>query len=176
MKTAMTLALLQLFSVSLFGQDRALGERNGIDWKQLRMNAEVRFSKVDWSNKSEWIDGEEKTQKLYYVLGIYELAANLRSDNYMRYEDEKRKEHFYNVGHPFPYTFGVTVGQMMDGLDALYRDYRNTNIRLLDAMHLVQMEVTGKSTADIEWQTRYYRADLETRRQMNEEKYRAQAK
>ncbi len=176
MKTLMTLTLLLMVNSFVLGQERALGSRNGSDWKQIRIDAEAKYSQVDWSNKNQWINSDEQTRKIYYVLGIFELSCSLPSSSYVKYEDEKGKEHFFDAGNPFPYTFGVTVGQMVDGMDALYQDYRNTNIRLLDAMHLVQMEVSGKSAADIEWQTRYYRADPEARRQMNEEKFKVGVK
>lgn len=38
----------------------------------------------------------------------------------------------------------ITVGQLLDGLDDFYRDWRNTKIRIREALEYVTMEAQGK--------------------------------
>jgi hypothetical protein len=44
----------------------------------------------------------------------------------------------------------ITAGQLADGLDVLYGDYRNRNILLLNAVWLVLNSISGKSDAEMQ--------------------------
>ena len=45
---------------------------------------------------------------------------------------------------------GITYGQMVDGIDRLYKDYRNKQIPIPFLLELVKMEVEGRSEAQID--------------------------
>ncbi len=51
----------------------------------------------------------------------------------------------------------VTVAQISNGLDEFYKDYRNTQIRILDAMPLVCMEAKGAAKDKVERKARILR-------------------
>lgn len=53
--------------------------------------------------------------------------------------------------------FGVTVGQLKEGMDKLYQDYRNRGIALVDAVYIANMEVRGSRPELIDAQVRYLR-------------------
>lgn len=164
--------LMILFPVSrCFAQQKGYGERNGYDWQKFYNLAGQRYSQVDWSNKQEWIDSDAYEFKMNYLLGIYDLVSWIPSVNYRKYQDLKGKDVYVNDGHNYPYVFGTTPSQMLKALDEFYSDYRNMNIRILNAIHVCQMEITGKSKEDIEWQTRYYRADEQEQIKMAKDKY-----
>lgn len=65
----------------------------------------------------------------------------------------------------------VTIDQYESGLSQFYQDYKNKQIEVVDAMDIVAMEIGGQSSEEIEWKTRYYRADEEMRSIMLKEKY-----
>ncbi|MDH4227916.1 MAG: hypothetical protein OEV59_09260 [Deltaproteobacteria bacterium] len=45
---------------------------------------------------------------------------------------------------------GITVGQIRDGLDILYQDFKNKNILIVDAIYVVKKQIEGTSQEDIE--------------------------
>ncbi|MBA4319940.1 MAG: hypothetical protein C0412_16190 [Flavobacterium sp.] len=155
----------------LVGQQRDYGERNGYDWKDFYNQSELLFSKVDWSNKQEWIDIEARSRKTMYLIGIYDLSTRMPSDYYTPYLDKKGKTQYVNFGNPYPYTIDTTPDQMLKALDDFYSDYRNMNVKILEAIHVCQMGIKGESNDDIEWQTRYYRSDSDGKTKMTDEKY-----
>ncbi|MDD8018858.1 MAG: hypothetical protein PHP42_10835 [Bacteroidota bacterium] len=163
--------VIVLFYYPLCGQTKDYGEKNGYDWKKFYEDSKLRFSQVEWSNKQEWIDNETYTRKIHYLIGIYDLSTRLPIENYVKYIDEKGKDKYFNSGNPYPYLIGTTPDQMLKALDNFYIDYRNMNIRILDAIHICQMDIKGENPEDIEWQTRYYRADDEGKLKMNNDKY-----
>lgn len=56
--------------------------------------------------------------------------------------------------------FEITVGQVVEGLDSFYKDYRNTNINMNRAVWVVAHAVTGTSQADIDKMTENLRAGV----------------
>ena len=172
MKQVMFVSLLVITPfLSLDGQTKDFGMRNGYEWKMIATNVEQVFSKVEWSNKKDWIDIFTKSAKSYYILGIFDVTTRIPAQNYSKYVDSSGEGFYYESSHPYPYTWGVTIGQVIDGLDNIYKDFRNMNVLILDAIHIVQMETNGSSQVEIEWQTRYYRADEDARSQMSTERY-----
>lgn len=165
-----TLVACLLLSVSTFAQPTDFGKRNGYTWKAFYDNAVQKYSLVNWINKEDWIAADVSANKIWYVLGVYDLAVSLPVDNYTQIPG--LYDTFYiPTGHPFSHVFGVSPDQMIKSLDKFYSDYRNLNVLILDAMQIANMEVTGKSEREIEWQTRYYRADQETKAEMYKERY-----
>lgn len=172
MKLLLTFYLITfLLNANLLSQSRDYGEKNGYDWKDFYNKSEILFDKVDWSNKQEWIDNEARTRKLVYLIGIYDMATKMPTENYIKVTNEKGKDEYYDIGNPYPYLYGTSPEQMLSALDDFYSDYRNMNIKILEAIHVCQMEIKGERIEDIDWQTRYYRADIEGKRKMNAEKY-----
>ena len=45
---------------------------------------------------------------------------------------------------------GPTLGQLIDGIDLLYSDFKNRNIPLVYAIHVVNKQIKGTSQDDIE--------------------------
>ena len=39
---------------------------------------------------------------------------------------------------------------MMEGVDALYKDFKNRNIKIEDAIYVVKRQITGTSPSDID--------------------------
>lgn len=164
--------LLLVFSVAsiTLSQDDDFGLRNGYFWQSYHKDATTMLEKTNISNMSDGIRILEYNLKVNYVLGVFDLVSILPTDRYFVLKDIDGKKIYYEAEHPFPYTYRVSPDQMVKALDKFYQDFRNMNIRILDAMHVAKMEITGKDPEAIEWQIRYYRADESTRSQMIIEK------
>lgn len=53
----------------------------------------------------------------------------------------------------------ISSDQIIDGLNILYRDFRNRNILLVDAVYVIKKQITGSSPEDIERILLYLRSD-----------------
>jgi hypothetical protein len=61
---------------------------------------------------------------------------------------------YYSLG-------GITWGQMIDGLDEFYSDWRNRQIEISDALYAVKLELTGASATDVDRAKRLLRLPKE---------------
>ena len=169
MKSA--LVILVFISFGLSAQQREFGELNGYDWKRLGSDMVSAIEQATGLEKKSWIAGVTNSAKSNFVYGMMELSTRIPERSYDSYVDDKGKKEYYEAQHPYPYFFGLTLDQVVKGLDTFYEDYRNMGVRILDAIHLVRMEVKGSKPDQIDWQTRYYRADSDTRAIMLKERY-----
>ena len=53
---------------------------------------------------------------------------------------------------------GITIGQMISGLDELYKDYKNVNIYIQEAIYVVKKQINGSSSEEIEAILQYLRS------------------
>jgi hypothetical protein len=59
-----------------------------------------------------------------------------------------------------PYTiFEITVKQIMDGLDELYRDFKNRSIKMQDAIYVVKKQIKGSPEDEVEKILLFLRGD-----------------
>lgn len=165
------LTFLFVFTSFALPQQKDYGERNGYDWKSIGSWLVRNIEQTTSLERKSWIDGVTKEAKTQFIVGMMELSTRIPSENFSRYKDEKGKWQYYESSHPYPHFFGTTPDQIIKGLDTFYDDYRNMNVLILDAIHIIQMQIKGKTEEEIEWQTRYYRADEDTRWQMMRDKY-----
>lgn len=156
------LTFLFFFTCITFSQEKSYGERNGNDWKDFYYSAERLFSKVDWVNKQDWIDDVARRQKMNYILAIYDLTAYWSP--YVTYEGSTCYDYHASIASTSPL-------QMVEALDKFYSDYRNLNIKILDAIRVCRMDITGTDSEELDWWTRYYRADEAKRLEMIKGKY-----
>jgi hypothetical protein len=151
-------------------QQRSFGELNGDDWQGFYRRAQNFYSKVNLDKIQDWINTNAYQFKSQFILGLYEMATRVPKEHYYKGVDEDGNDLYISLGNPYPYLNGLTPDQVIEGLDKFYSHNENMNIKILDAIHIVQMEVTGKKAEEVEWQVRYYRADKETREKMARDK------
>jgi hypothetical protein len=53
--------------------------------------------------------------------------------------------------------FGISSGQLKDGIDVPYKDFSNRRIKIIDAFFIVKMQIEGKDPNLIQAQIRYLR-------------------
>src|SRR5262249_42012742 len=96
--------------------------------------------------------------KLQYVTGYFDGVILGHRFSYWGFFRERQTEPAACHGriqasfteHWDKYLAKVTVGQVSDGLDEFYGDYRNRSIRVSDAIWLVLNEASGKSRAEMD--------------------------
>jgi len=55
--------------------------------------------------------------------------------------------------------YEITVGQLVDGFDLLYSDFKNKQIVMRDAIYVVKKQIKGASPEEIEALLQYLRSD-----------------
>ena len=80
-----------------------------------------------------------------HVREMLEVAIGLEKADVAEYAKTMKKYYEDNFRY-----YGITLIQLVDGIDNLYSDYRNKTIRLSDAFHLVQTEIKGADEKKIE--------------------------
>jgi hypothetical protein len=167
------LFLLILFAFNAaYGQTFTLSELNGEYWKSLSTSA------VSWCNSihtpsgapTNFADNIPKNLAINYksifIGGMLEmgLAIDLPAELFVRSTDKSGKAQYLPYGNPIPVGRNVSVEQYVKGLDDFYSDYKNTNVRIFDALNIVNYKVGGVASDElIEWWTRYFRASPENR-------------
>ena len=72
-------------------------------------------------------------------------------------EDDKYQRLLYEQELRFEGYEIVTAGQIVDGLNVFYEDYRNRKIRIHNAIWLVVQQISGKHKEDMEKTIEYDR-------------------
>ena len=170
-KSIYFLPLLFFLNTHLLAQERGYGEKNGYDWINYYESAKQLYSLVEWENKQEWIDNDARTRKMCYLRGIFDLCTRMPTDCYSKWKNPNGKTEYIQRADAYPYLYGTTPDQILKGLDKFYTDYKNMNIKILDAINICQMEIKGESQDDIDWKTRYFRADDEGKQKLIDERF-----
>jgi hypothetical protein len=101
------------------------------------------------THNGNWWRTLEPSNKLMYVIGYMDgdCAGEMRALMQVQ-PTQAQREHITKCVWPD----AVTFGQVKDGLDHFYRDYRNRLIFADDALTIVKKEVEGQptSTAEVE--------------------------
>lgn len=71
-------------------------------------------------------------------------------------EFEKRLKNANLFGYSI---VGITTGQIVDGLNLLFADFKNRQIKLADAIYVVRKQIKGASKEEIEAVLQYLRSD-----------------
>jgi len=116
-----------LMAAPSFGQDRPATRTNGNWWNALNDLAKYGYiiGYTDGSSKADatWADGLCKPQ----VPAKY-LAAVQNGNDYSEF----------------------TIGQLVEGLNQFYKDFRNTKILTRDAMMVVRQQISGVPQKEID--------------------------
>jgi hypothetical protein len=94
----------------------------------------------DWN---QW----NKSAKLYYVSGfvngVNTAVIGATGSDLTAHKEPSKRLAAYLID-------GVTLGQMIDGIDLLYGDFMNRNIYLFDAFFIVRDQIKGTPPEDID--------------------------
>ncbi len=167
--------LINLPSPLLAQSESVYGKMTGVQWKEFENEASkwvegltVGGQKLQWDESVNQSLGDGF--KLRFILGIYELAASLPSNLYWENPTDGELQ-YIPQGSLAPFVWNISPRQSMKGLNKFYEDYRNVNVKLLEAMIVVQMETIGESAEEVEWWTQFFRADPELKAKMQQQKH-----
>jgi hypothetical protein len=109
-----------LLATPSFGENQPADRTDGNWWRGLAILTKGGYALgyADGSSKADavWAEGECKT----LVRAGYRAGVQKAND--------------YS---------GITVGQLVEGVDQFYKDFRNTRILATDAMMIVKMQISG---------------------------------
>lgn len=116
--------------------------KNNLDsFIYVRSNAEYNnekaaeiFSELIFMDKSKAIPKSKKPK--YDIYDVSQIAEYI--------------SRAYNIGLSNYNIANITNGQIMDGLNIFYGDFKNRNIKLSDAIYVVRKQILGSSPEEIE--------------------------
>lgn len=103
-----------------------------------------------------WWQNQPKTARAIYVIGFFDGMDLGHSFSYWKYSKDKASlenwipltQRSYTE-YTQKYLNNVTAGQLSEGLDSFYSDYRNRRIRVSAAVWLVANAIAGTSEAEL---------------------------
>jgi hypothetical protein len=107
-----------------------------------------------------WWREQSYSDKITYMVGFFDGMDLGREFSFWKSVDDKvcapkimESYDSYND----KYMKGVTNGQLVDGLDDFYKDYRNRRIKVHNAVWLVSNAIAGTSQADLDKRVENFR-------------------
>jgi hypothetical protein len=58
--------------------------------------------------------------------------------------------------------YEITTGQIVEGLDKLYEDFKNRRIKVQDAIYVIKKQIRGETEEEVEAVLQYLRADKDS--------------
>lgn len=133
------LAVILLMSSSLWCRN-SVGTADGSDWKQYSQ-----------SYKVGWIDGFVTAMSDAQTGTAFLCALQLK----LRLDSPEEKA---CTGEAQGFNFEmIKFGQYLDGMDAFYKDFRNTDYPINWAMKIVRDQIRGRPAEDIEKELVWWR-------------------
>lgn len=130
-----SLVAILLLSSCLFAQTsnsrNELTSNDGSDWQRFPDVAKVGYV-------MGYVDAGTGAYMLFGFFCSWQVKADSEAGKICK--DNSGSLNFGNI----------TVGQFRDGMDAFYKDFRNTQVPLSMAMHLVRDQINGRPAEDIE--------------------------
>jgi hypothetical protein len=124
--------LLLLFSSLLWGRN-AVGVADGSDWKQFSQSY-----KIGWIDG--WVTAMSDAQLSTAFLCAFQLHLTVESEAEKACTSEAQSFNFEKIKY----------GQFLDGMDAFYKDFRNTEYPINWAIKLVRDQINGRPAEEIE--------------------------
>ncbi|MFW9874928.1 MAG: hypothetical protein ACFFG0_17615 [Candidatus Thorarchaeota archaeon] len=147
-KLLMIFIILLHLSGIVFAEDSDLSSEDGSQWSNLSKSSKLAWVAGFVSSASVIIENiSVRTNKNIHESGKEELSK-LYYDIYLKTREVNKEE--FNL-------YDITLGQLVEGMDSLYSDFKNTKIKMVDAIYIVRMEIKGKKPELIEAQKRYLR-------------------
>lgn len=131
--------------------------------EQQRQNAEQQKNNLGAAKRIIDIDGNDwagysEAIKAGYVIGFLSGSYGVIAGNIQKGNDRGSKARNGQLGQYF--IGGISPSQIITGLDALYDDFKNKQIRLIFAVYIVKKQISGGSAEEIESILQYMRTDM----------------
>lgn len=167
------LLLTFFFSVTtVFADSRDVAEFDGNEWNLMNETLKIGYIKGFLAGSIYVIEGNMKTDSYgsrvrknkdkaanfyYRVLGASDTLSNAFSSSDCKwvvgYEIYVTNERLYRYS-----VYGITVGQIVDGLDELYKDFKNKSINVQDAIYVIKKQIKGTPEEEVKQILLYLRS------------------
>lgn len=131
---ALGLILISILASNGWAEDKTLRELDGNNWR-----------------------GWGQAGKGGYVLGFM-VGINYVAEDNMEFARALRENMVLSNLDRFE-IYNITVNQILDGLDKLYEDFKNRNIKISDGFYVVKGQIQGTPNEDIERILLYLRGE-----------------
>ena len=111
--------------------------------------ASAKLKDILENDGNNWITLPD-SYRLGFVFGFLDGATVVRNEFYFFVDKEIYNKILNRIN-----IADVTVGQIMDGMDAFYNDFSNRRIKIVDAIYVVKMQIKGEDPELIDSQIRY---------------------
>jgi hypothetical protein len=159
-----------LFSVAFSADKQEISSMDGTDWTEWTLLQKHSFVSGFISgahyvlrNNTQRQDDKYDSDKASKVFVAYILPDEKKPKNtFSRTEvglllDNQTEG--LNTGLYRYAIFEITNGQLVEGLNAFYGDFKNKQVKLWDAIYVVKKQIKGASTEEIEAVLQFLRAD-----------------
>lgn len=162
-KTIFCVCLIMLLARCGYGENN-LGDLDGNEWQEMG-ESEVDGATLE---KTTFIEGFMCAINYVVERNMDELEQSLMK--HATEEGEKVSEFLQgavfqeksrNINLQRYSIYNITVGQTVDGIDILYKDFKNKGIKISDAIYVVKRQIEGTSPEDIEKILIYLRSNYE---------------
>jgi hypothetical protein len=138
-------------------------QENQQQMEQQRQNAEQQKNNLGATKRIIDIDGNDwagysEAIKAGYVIGFLSGSYGVIAGNIQKGKDRGSKARNSQLGQYF--IGGISPNQIISGLDSLYGDFKNKQIRLIFAVYIVKKQISGGSAEEIESILQYMRTDM----------------
>ena len=155
-KTIFCVCLIMLLARFGYGE-KPLGDDDGNDWKELE-KIEKTMSSAGFIIGSNYVVGENTCEDMLFINELTtESGKKVSEFSQGLAESEKIRN---TILQRFSLC-NITVGQIVEGLDILYKDFKNRGIKISDAIYVVKRQIEGASPDDIEKILIYLRSGKE---------------
>ena len=164
-----TILFLLLYPLAAIAEKQDLDSFDGTDWvewpsiqKHAFISGYIAGSsyvvQYTQQNTEENYDSE-KASNIYvsYLLPDQKKPKNSFSRKEIDLMLNNIKDDF-NSGLYSCTIYGITNGQIVEGLNSFYTDFKNKQIKLMDAVYVVKKQIKGSSTEEIEAVLQYLRS------------------
>lgn len=165
------LLILILISIPLVSRAEIIDplEYNGNDWKVWDGNRKSNYITGFMVGsgyviaKNQFYSSVSFDQEKATSLWIETMSTSAQKQKAYKADDVRlvvfREAEFIRSSLSNLLIVNISSGQIIDGLDILYKDFKNRNILLADAIYVIKKQITGSSTEDIERILLYLRSD-----------------
>ena len=134
--------------------------------EQQRRNAEQQKNSLGSAKNIIDMDGDDWTGfaeaiKIGYILGFQSGTYGVIIGNLQKNAKNRDSKAWNNQLVQY-YLGKITVGQIINGLDVLYGDFKNKQIKLVYAVYIVKKQINGASSEEIEAILQYLRSNMDS--------------
>jgi len=141
MKKIFLFILVSFTAISAtFGNTKDLLENDGVDW--IEMSESFRIGYVSGLISGLGVAETKLSIFTYLHKGLFKQGGFIWEGLYEKIWEEICLRN-------------ITVNQIVDGIDNLYKDFSNRKIKIVDAIFVVNMQIKGKALELINAQVRY---------------------